>query len=89
MYRKRVRKHRHDPLADRGALAPVTQFGERIATDFVIVQKLSSGKEHVVQVIRDEYSGWIRAFPLSKRDTASVVGNILAFLGPSYDQPSI
>lgn len=89
MYRKRVRRFRHDPLADRGALDPVTTFGERIATDFVIVQKLSTGKEHAVQVIRDEYSGWLRAFPLAKRDTSTVVGNILAFLGPSYEQPSI
>ena len=46
-------------------------------------------EEHVVQVVRDEFSGWIRAYPLNKRDTSSVVGNILSFLGPSYDQPSI
>ena len=89
MYRKKVRRFRHDALTDRGMLPAVTQFGERIATDFVIVQKLSSGKEHVVQVVRGEFSGWIRAYPLNKRDTSSVVGNILSFLGPSYDQPSI
>ena len=60
MYRKKVRRFRHDAITDRGMLPAVTQFGERIATDFVIVQKLSSGKEHVVQVVRDEFSGWIR-----------------------------
>ena len=89
MYRKSVRRTRHDPLTDRGALPPVDQFGQRIATDFIIVQKLSSGKEHVVQVVRDEHSGWLRAFPLAKRDAATVVGNLLAFLGPAYDQPSV
>ena len=89
MYRKSVRKLRHDPLTDRGALEPVTHFGQRIATDFIVVQKLSSGKEHIVQVIRDEHSGWLRAFPLARRDTTSVVGDILSFLGPSYDQPSV
>ena len=54
-----------------------------------MVQKLSSGKEHVVQIIRDEHSGWLRAFPLARRDTQTVVGNILSFLGPAYDQPSV
>ena len=70
MYRRRVRSKRQDPLADRGALAPTTQFGERVATDFIIVQKLGSGKEHVVQVVRDEHSGWLRAYPIAKRDTS-------------------
>ena len=62
MYRKKVRRFRHDLLEDKGALDPTTQFGQRIATDFIIVQKLSSGKEHSVQVIRDEYSGWACAY---------------------------
>lgn len=56
--------------------------GQRIATDFIIVQKLSSGKEHVVQVVRGEYSGWLRAFPLAK-------SNIFSFFDPAYNQPSI
>ena len=86
---KICKKLRHDPLTDRGALEPVTRFEQRIATDFIVAQKLSSGKEHVVQVIRDEHSGWLRAFPLARRDTTSVVGNILSFLEPSYDQPSV
>ena len=89
MYRKRVRSKRQDALSDRGALEPTTQFGERISTDFVIVQKLGSGKEHVVQVIRDEFSRWLRAYPITKRDTHVVVRNLSSFLGPSYNQPSI
>ena len=89
MYRKSVRRTRQDPLTDRGALPPVDSFGQRVATDFIIVQKLSSGKEHTVQVVRDEHSGWLRAFTLAKRDTATVVGNLLAFLRPAYDQLSV
>jgi len=89
MYRKRVRKLRSDPLHDRGGLEPVTQFGERISTDFIIVQKLALGKDNTVQVVRDEYSGWLRAFPISKRDTPTVVKNLLSFLGPSYNQPCV
>ena len=53
------------------------------------MQKLSSGKEHGVQVIRDEYSGWVRAYPMFNRDTANVTGNILSFLGPVYDNPFV
>ena len=83
MYKKRTTKFRADPLADRGSLDPVTAFGERIATDFIIVRKLKSGRENAVQVIRDEFSGWLRAYPIATRDTDSVVRNILAFLGPS------
>lgn len=90
MYRKKVRRFRPNPLEDRGALEPTTAFGQRIATDFVIVQKQGTGgKEHSAQVIRDEYSGFIRAFPMFKRDTANVTGNILSFLGPAFDNPSI
>ena len=87
MYRKKVRRLRSDPLSDRGGSEPVTQFGERISTDFIIVQKLAS--DNTVQVIRDEFSGWIRAFPISKRDASTVVKNLLSFLGPSYNQPCI
>ena len=42
-----------------------------------------------MQVIRDEFSGWIRAFPISKRDASTVVKNLLSFLGPLYNQPCI
>ena len=89
MYKRKTTKVRTDPLEDRGSLEPVTSFGERIATDFIIVRKLKDGRENVVQVIRDEFSGWLRAYPTANRDTDSVVRNLLAFLGPSYHQPCI
>ena len=40
-------------------------------------------------MIRDEFSGWLRAYPTANRDTDSVVRNLLAFLGPSYRQPCV
>ena len=91
MYRKKVRRFRPNPFKDRGALEPTTAFGQRIATDFMIVQKHSSGgKEHSVQVIRDEFSGLVRAFPMYKRDTANVSSNILTFLGhPDFPRSCI
>ena len=89
MYKKRTQRVRRDPLKERGELEPTTVFGERIATDFIIVQKLASGKENAVQVIRDEHSGWIRAYPITKRDTPTIVRNLLSFLGPAYNKPCI
>ena len=89
MYRKRVAAKRADPLADRGMLPEVTQFGERIATDFIIVRKLKDGKENATQVVRDEYSGWVRAYPIAKRDTDTVSRNLLLFLGPAYDRTTV
>ena len=89
MYKRKTTKVRTDPSEDRGSLEPVTSFGERIAIDFIIVRKLKDGRENVVQVVRDEFSGWLRAYPAANRDTDSVVRNLLAFLGPSYHQPCI
>ena len=37
----------------------------------------------------DEFSGWLRACPTAKRDTPTVVRNLLGFLGPAYNQPCI
>ena len=89
MYKKRPQRVRRDPVKERGELEPTTAFGERIATDFIIVQKLASGKENAVQVIRDEHAGWIRAYPMTKRDTPTVVRNLLSFLGPAFSKPCI
>ena len=89
MYKKRVTKLRTDPLEDRGSLDPVHKFGERIATDFIVVRKLKSRRENAVQVIRDEFSGWIRAYPITTRDTDNVSQNLLTFLGLAYKNPCI
>ena len=62
---------------------------ERIATDFIIVRKLKDCKENAVQVVRDEFSGWIRAYPIARRDTDTVSRNLLLFLGPAYDRTTV
>ena len=82
MYKSKTARVRCDPLESRGNLEPVTKFGERIASDFVVVSKSSNGmNESYVQVVRDEYSGFISAFPSVKHDTETVTRNLLAFLG--------
>ena len=82
MYRRRVTKKRHDPLAERGGLDAVTEFGQRLAVDFIIISKSHKGEKE--SVIRDEFSGYIAAYPCSRRSSESVVKCLLAFLGPSY-----
>ena len=85
MYKFKTTKLRHEPLVSRGHLEPVSKFGERLASDFIIVNKSSDGtKESLVQVIRDEHSGFLAAFSPAKHDTETVTRNLLAFLGPLY-----
>ena len=85
MYKSKTTKLRHNPLESRGHFKPVSKFGERLACDFTIVNKSWDGtKESFVQVIRDEHSGFVAAFPSTKHDTETVTRNLLAFLGPSY-----
>lgn len=74
-----------------GCLQEVTAFGERLACEFIIVSKArTEGRDNVVLVVRDEYSGLIRAFPASSRSSGTINKHLLAFLGPSFfKQPSI
>ena len=85
MYRQRVTKKRVDPLADRGGLPPATQFGERIAADYIIPSK----KDPAVHVIRDEYSGAMRVF-VGNRTADKAAQNFLTFVGARYKHlPSV
>ena len=61
MYARLVSRHRDEPLLAEA-------FGERIAADIVVVTKTSSDdKEATVLVVRDEHTGFIRAFPLVRK----------------------
>ena len=67
-------------------MEPVSEFGQRLAVDFIIFSKShKSDQESVVLVIRDEFSGYINAYPCSKRSSDFVVKSLRAFLGPSYN----
>ena len=43
MYKSKTTKLRHDPLESRGHLEPISKFGERLASDFIIVHISSDG----------------------------------------------
>ena len=81
MYRRKVTKKRHDPLEARGGLEEVTMFGQRLAADFIIVNKShANDKEAVGLVIMDEFSGYLAAYPCARRNADVVVKSILSFL---------
>ena len=75
MYARRINKSRLDPFHDRGALPPVAAFGERVSADIIVVFKETSSdeRESTVPVVRDEFSGFLRAFPLNRRTTENVM----------------
>lgn len=75
---------RHEPLEARGELEEVTEFGQRLAADFIIVSKsYKGGKESGVLVLRDDYSGYIAAYPCAKKSSETIVKSMLSFLVPS------
>ena len=84
MYARRVSRHRDEPLLARGDLPPTEAFGERVAADVVVVTKTSSDDKEAtvatVLVVRDEHTGFIRAFPLVRKSTENVVRCLLQFI---------
>ena len=91
MYKKRTSSKRYHPLHSRGDLEAVTDFGERLACDFIIVSKArTEGRNNVVLIVRHEHSGYIRAFPSGTKASETINKHLLSFLGPSYQKvPSI
>ena len=91
VYKKRTQARRYDRLGSRGDLPEVTSFGERLACDFIIVSKArTEGRNNNALVVRDEFSGLVRAFPCGSKSSETINKHLLSFLGPSYNHvPSI
>ena len=86
VYKKRTQARRYDRLGSRGDLPEVTSFGERLACDFIIVSKArTEGRNNNVLVVRDEFSGLVRAFPRGSKSSETINKHLLSFLGPSYN----
>ena len=86
MYQRRTTKKREEPLVDRGNLEPVDKFGQRLATDYIVPTRSDSPS---VQVIRDEFSGLLRAY-VGKRTTENAARNLLQFVGSAAsDLPNV
>ena len=72
-------------VRSRGGLPEVTTFGECIACDFIIVSKArTEDRNNVVLVVRDEFSGLMRAFPCGSKSSETINKHLLAFLGPRF-----
>ena len=65
LFSKRIRSHRvEDPESD---LRDPTKFRGQVAIDHIIVSKSSGGREFVVLVVYDTFSGILNAYPASSK----------------------
>ena len=88
MLKRRTARVRFKEEADE--LAKVTEFGQRVAVDFIIVHKeTTKDKESVVFVARDEATGYMRAYPLAARNADNVVRSLLSFIGKYSAGPCV
>ena len=75
MLKRRTARVRFREEADE--LEKETEFGPRVAVDFIIVHKeVTWDKESVVFVARDEATGYLRAYPLAARSADNVVRSL-------------
>ena len=86
LFSKRVRSHRvPDPESD---LPESTQFGEQIAVDHMVVSKSSDGKEFLVLIVHDSFSGIINAYPTSSKGSDFVFSSLRHFVGHRCKNPN-
>ena len=70
-----------------GGLAETEAFGDRVAADLVVITKSSKDeKESTVLVVRDEHTGYVRAFPFFRKLTENIVLCLLQFVGSHADK---
>ena len=85
LFSKRVRSHRvPDPESD---LPESTQFGAQVAVDHMVVSKASDGKEFLVLIVYDSFSGIINAYPTSSKGSDFVFASLRHFVGHRYKNP--
>ena len=85
LFSKRIRSHRvADPESD---LPESTQFGEQVAVDHMVVSKSSDGKEFLVLVVYDSFSGIINAYPTSSKGSDFVFSSLRHFVGHRCKNP--
>ena len=103
MYKRRFSRRKADE--NKGAIPDPKAFGERLSTDFIVVNRSSSASkaspstpsaaggasgESYVHVVRDDYSGALRCFPTNTKGADGLYQNFKAFVGPKVaDQPTV
>ena len=85
LFSKRIRSHRvTDPESD---LPESTQFGQQVAVDHMVVSKSSDGKEFLVLIVYDSFSGIINAYPASSKGSDFVFSCLRHFVGHRFKNP--
>ena len=85
LFSKRIRSHRvEDPESD---LPDPSSFGEQVAIDHMIVSKSSGGREFVVLIVYDTFSGILNAYPASSKSSDFVYTSLKHFVGLRYQNP--
>ena len=81
MYRRKVTRKRHDPLEARGELEEVTKFGQRLALDFIVVNKShANDKEAVVLESETSIRVILRHIPVPNETPITSSGQRCHFL---------
>ena len=85
LFSKRIRSHRvEDPESD---LPDPSSFGEQVAIDHMILSKSSGGREFVVLIVYDTFSGILNAYPASSKSSDFVYTCLNHFVGLRYQNP--
>ena len=83
---KRIRSHRvPGPESD---LPQRSKFGEQVAIDHMVVSKSSGGKEFLVQIVYDSFSGIVNAYPATLKGSDFVYPCLPSFCWPEIQKPS-
>ena len=64
-----------------------TKFGEQVAVDHMVVSKSSEGKEFLVLIVHDSYSGIINAYPASSKGSDFGFTCLRHFVGHRFKNP--
>ena len=85
LFSKRIRSHRvEDPESD---FPDPSSFGEQVAIDHMIVSKSSGGREFVLLIVYDNFSGILNAYPASSKSSDFVYTCLKHFVGLRYQNP--
>ena len=85
LFSKRIKSHRvEDSESD---IPDPTKFGEQVAIGHMIVSKLCCGREFVVLIVYDTFSGILKAYPASSKASDFVYTCLKHFVGLRYQNP--
>ena len=64
-----------------------SKFGEQVAIDHMVVSKSSGGKEFLVLIVYDSFSGIVNAYPATSKGSDFVYSCLRHFVGLRFKNP--